>query len=73
MSIGAIIALTAWGVLAILSTMSYIQYFNDLTIIDKVMYLLIMTIGAPIFTINNILVMMLDAMLPEGWDNDGFN
>jgi hypothetical protein len=50
--------------------MGYISCIKDLNKIELLFFIIIFLIGGPIFAANNILTMLLDNILPEGWDDD---
>ena len=65
-----VIAIILWFVVSTISMMDYMPYVENLSKADKVTFFLIFLIGGPVFAINQILVTLLDCILPEGWDDD---
>ena len=65
-----VIAIILWMTLSIVSSLDYIPQTKNLKGLDLIVFILVFTIGGPVFGINQILTTLLDCILPEGWDND---
>ena len=65
-----IIICILWMVLSILAFSEYADSCGGLSSADMLLVSLIFIIGGPFFAIANILTMILDSILPDGWDDD---
>lgn len=73
MEISGIIIAVLWSAISLLVMIQYAPYCQELTWQDQLLVGIIFFIGGPFFTIANILEVILDCILPEGWgDDDGF-
>lgn len=63
------IIIILWSILSLLVMIQYAPYCKDLDPADQAMVGIIFLVGGPFFAIANILEMLLDCFLPEGWDN----
>lgn len=66
-----IIIAILWFILSTTVLFEYGPYAKDLRGLDLLVFFLVVIIGGPVFGINNILVQILDLLLPEGWNDDG--
>lgn len=70
MNVWIIIIETMWTVMAATLMLQYIDIMKDLPKSDILIVIIVLFIGAPFFFIVNILEAILDAIFPEGWDDD---
>lgn len=70
MGLPLLITVILWLILSACATMNYISCIKDLNKIELLFFIIIFLIDGPIFAANNILTMLLDNILPEGWDDD---
>lgn len=68
-----IIIIILWFTLSIIEMSEYLPHAKNLKGLNLIMFFLVFAIGGPVFGINQILTLLLDCILPEGWDNDDFN
>lgn len=66
----AIIICILWTVLSTLAFSEYADCCGGLTNTQMFAVSLVFIIGGPFFAIANILTLILDCILPEGWDDD---
>lgn len=59
-----------WLTLSTLAMVQYAPMCKDLSLKDQFIVMTIFVIGGPFFAIANILEVLLDCILPEGWDDD---
>ena len=59
-----------WAILAFLIFMEYADDLAQVKWYDWLPAAIILILGAPIFTLNNILTFLLDLFMPEGWEDD---
>lgn len=67
-----IILFIIWIGLSGLFLVKYAPMCSDLPLSDKACVCFILIIGGPFFVISNLLEIMLDGFLPDGWDDDDF-
>lgn len=60
-----------WATMSLLVMIEYAPYCKDLPTSEMLIVGTIFLIGGPIFTIANVLEVILDCFLPEGWGEDG--
>lgn len=60
-----------WATMSLLVMIEYAPYCKDLPTSEILIVGTIFLIGGPIFTIANVLEVILDCFLPEGWGEDG--
>ena len=65
-----IIICILWMVLSTLAFSEYADYYRGLTNTQMLAVSLVFIIGGPFFAIANVLTLVLDCILPEGWDDD---
>ena len=70
MNVWIIIIEIMWTVMAATLILQYIDIIKDLPKSDILIVIIVLFIGAPFFFIVNILEAILDAIFPEGWDDD---
>ena len=70
MGLPLLITVILWLILSACATMGYISSIKDLNKIELLFFIVIFLIGGPIFAANNVLTMLLDNIMPEGWDDD---
>ena len=70
MNIWIIIIEIMWMVMAATLMLQYIDIMKVLSKFDILIVIIVLFIGAPFFFIVNILEAILDAIFPEGWDDD---
>ena len=64
----SIIVLILWAACSLLIMTQYAPYCSELSTGDYILAGIIFIIGGPFFVITNELEMILDMILPEGWD-----
>ena len=69
-SVAFIIALVLWLVLSLIAAMEYLPYTKEMTILEKLVFVLVFAVGGPVFGINEILTTLLESIMPEGWDDE---
>lgn len=67
---GRIGIIILWSLMSLLVFIQYAPAAKELSIGDKIIFIIICLIGGPIFTAANILETMLNCILPEGWDEE---
>ena len=70
MNVWIIIIETIWMIMAAALMFQYIDMMKDLSKPDILVVIIVLFIGAPFFFMVNILEAILDAIFPEGWDDD---
>ena len=70
MNVWIIIIETMWMVMAATLMLQYIDMMKDLSKPDILVVIIVLFIGAPFFFMVNILEAILDAIFPEGWDDE---
>ena len=70
MNVWIIIIETIWMVMAATLMFQYIDMMKDLSKPDILVVIIVLFIGAPFFFMVNILEAILDAIFPEGWDDE---
>ena len=65
-----VIALVLWMILSLLMAFQCAPAAKDLPTGDKLIIGIICIIGGPIVAAANIIEMLLDFILPEGWNDD---
>ena len=65
-----IIICVLWMLLSTLAFFEYSDSCGGLSSADMLLVSLIFIIGGPFFAIANVLTMILDMILPDGWDDD---
>ena len=70
-----ILVIIIWGILSTLAIIDYLPQAKDLQPFKMLIFILIFIIGGPIFGLNQILVALLEAVLPDDGedDSDDFN
>ena len=68
--LSVIIITILWFILSTTVLFEYGPHAKDLRDLDLLVFFLVVIIGGPVFGINNILVQILDLLLPEGWNDD---
>lgn len=66
-----IIIMILWIAMSLLVVIQYAPACKQLNACEMLIVGLIFLIGGPIFAIANILEVILDCFLPEGWSEDG--
>lgn len=66
----AILVIILWMILSLNAFINYAPLMKDLPPMDKVISCLVFMIGGPVFGMNQILMTLLELILPEGWDDD---
>ena len=67
-----IILFIVWIGFSGLFLIKYAPMCSELSLPNKVCVYFILVIGGPFFVVSNLLEIMLDGFLPEGWDDDDF-
>ena len=70
MNIWIIIIEIMWMVMAATLMFQYIDMMKDLSKSDTLVVIIVLFIGTPFFFFLNILEAILDAIFPEGWDDE---
>lgn len=70
MGLTTIFIIILWGTLSTLAFLDYLPEIKELPTGDFLLCSLVFLIGGPIFGINQILMAILECILPEGWDDD---
>ena len=70
MNVWIIIIETMWMIMAAALMFQYIDMMKDLSKPDILVVIIVLFIGAPFFFMVNILEAILDAIFPEGWDDE---
>lgn len=65
-----LVAVILWCVLSTIAFAEYRDCCQGLSTGQLAAVFIVFIIGGPFFAITNILTMVLDAIFPEGWDND---
>lgn len=67
---GLYITIAVWAILAIRLMMNFWDIMDEIGVLAQLVLMLVLTIGAPFFFIVEILELVIDLILPEGWDSD---
>ena len=67
---GATVIAILWMTLSTLTFLEYADSCGGLTFTQMLVVSLVFIIGGPFFAIANVLTMILDMILPDGWDDD---
>lgn len=67
---GLYITITVWIILAIRLMMNFWDIMDEIGVSAQLVLMLVLTIGAPFFFIVELLELIIDFILPEGWDSD---
>jgi hypothetical protein len=59
-----------WLIISCIVLLEYAPIMAELSLKDKLIVFFIFIIGGPFFAIVNILEAILNAIFPEGWDDD---
>jgi hypothetical protein len=59
-----------WALLASTVMVGYAPYCTDLKMSEKLIVFFLFFIGGPAFVLVSFIESVLDAILPEGWDDD---
>lgn len=75
MGYAPILIIVIWGILSTLAIIDYLPQAKDLTPFKMIMFIFIFIIGGPVFGLNQILIALLEAILPDDGedDSDDFN
>ena len=65
-----IIICALWMIISTLAFLEYVDVCGGLTFSEMLLVSLIFIFGGPFFAVTNILTLMLNCILPEGWDDD---
>ena len=65
-----ILFIAVWGSAAIDMAMGFSEYASEMTVWEKVLLCLIVVLGAPFVIITKGIELLLDLILPEGWDDN---
>ena len=67
---GLYMIIAVWIILAIRLIMNFWDIMDEIGILAQLVLMLVLTIGAPFFFIVELLELVIDLILPEGWDSD---
>ena len=67
---GLYITIAVWAILAIRLIMNFWDIMDEIDVLAQLVLMLVLTIGAPFFFIVELLELVIDLILPEGWDSD---
>jgi len=67
---GLYIIIAVWAILAIRLMMNFWDIMDEIGVLAQLVLMLVLTIGAPFFFIVELLELVIDLILPEGWDSD---
>lgn len=67
---GLYIIAAVWFILAAKLIMNFWDTMDEIGVLAQLVLMLVLTIGAPFFFIVEILELVIDLLLPEGWDSD---
>lgn len=70
MGISGLIITILWIIMSLLVMIQYAPVCKDLNWKDQLIVGIIFIVGGPIFTAANVLELILDCILPEGWGDD---
>lgn len=59
-----------WSLISSSVMIEYLPFCVNLNARERIVVIIILLIGGPIFALNNVLMMILDSIFPEGWDDD---
>ena len=59
-----------WFILAARLIMNFWDIMDEIGVLAQLVLMLVLTIGAPFFFIVELLELVIDFILPEGWDNN---
>ena len=59
-----------WVILAIRLIINFWDVMDEIGVLEQLILTLVLTIGAPFFFIVELLELIIDFILPEGWDNN---
>ena len=59
-----------WLILAFRLIMNFWDIMDEIGVLAQLVLMLVLTIGAPFFFIVELLELVIDFILPEGWDNN---
>lgn len=62
--------IAVWVILAIRLIMNFWDIMDEIGVLAQLVLMLVLTIGAPFFFIVELLELVIDLILPEGWDSD---
>ena len=66
----SVIIAILWSVCSLLVMAQYAPLCQEMPTADFMLAGLIFIIGGPFFAVVNVLEMLLDTIMPEGWDDD---
>jgi hypothetical protein len=67
---GLYITIAVWVILAIRLITNFWDIMDEIGVLAQLVLMLVLTIGAPFFFIVELLELVIDLILPEGWDSD---
>jgi len=67
---GLYLIIAVWAILAIRLMMNFWDIMDEIGVLAQLVLMLVLTIGAPFFFIVELLELVIDLILPEGWDSD---
>lgn len=67
---GLYIIAAVWFILAARLIMNFWDIMDEIGVLAQLVLMLVLTIGAPFFFIVELLELIIDFILPEGWDSD---
>lgn len=64
------IILFVWATISLTMLLGFSEIVEELSTIQLILFTIIIIIGSPFLFISQIFILLLDLILPEGWDDD---